>query len=121
MTMDRDARALELQLPLHHLRSVSEAAKCLRLMTERAFGLCGKPPEVDANPSQYWQGSLCSASTNNAKISRFLKEIRCNLFLLGSRVLAPRSRFLLRPLSLMPELKYKWLKTSNSKIVWRPL
>ena len=48
MTMDRDARALELQLPLHHLRSASEAAKCLRLMTERAFGLCGKPPEVDA-------------------------------------------------------------------------
>ena len=36
MTMDRDARALELQLPLHHLRSTSEAAKGLRLMTERA-------------------------------------------------------------------------------------
>jgi hypothetical protein len=48
MRMDRDARALELQLPLHHLRSAADAAKCLRLMTGRAFGICGNAPEVDA-------------------------------------------------------------------------
>jgi hypothetical protein len=48
MKTDLDARALELQLPLHYLRSASEAAKRLRLMTGRAFGLCGNRQEVNA-------------------------------------------------------------------------